>query len=583
MTLLPVVERELRVAARERGTYRVRFVAAAITVFFSGFSLWFVSAFLGDGPIPPRELFVFLTWIAYIFVFFAGYSLTCDAISQEKRDATLGLLFLTDLKGYDVVLGKFSVAAIRGIYALLATIPVLALPLMMGGTNLGELARTTLTLLITLLFSMGVGIAVSPLARKNWSAFSASGFIAFIFALGIPAYSEFVRAVHRSAELAHYLELPSPTFAMYMSFRTAIGLSGNDYALSLGIILLLTLTAVVIASLTTPHVWKDRPPARLLARILEASRNLKFGAPRFRERFRRRLLDRNPLFWLSRRERVSSLGLMLGLLAAGAVAGWVGYQDWTVLGPKGNEIFPVVAWFIATILGHLLLLLRLAVIAAERFGEDRRSGALELILSTPISIQKVLAGHWMGLLRYFAGPALIAFGLQALALAFLFTLEEISDEPRSFVQVVADIFRHLNGILLHPQRWELHFFVVILVTLFPMLVMHWIALGWVSTWRSLRAKHALIAPVTAILTLHLPPPIIFAFVVGYIEDNFRTYFSHGFSQVLLLYTTAAGLMLTHQLLCIWWCRRQIYKHFRTAATDRYQPARARRWWQFGLG
>src|SRR5690349_7265657 len=99
MTLLPVVERELRVAARERNTYRVRFVAALIMVLFCGFSLWFVRAFFNAATIPPRELFLFLTWMTYVFVIIAGFSLTCDCIREEKRDSTLGLLFLTDLRG----------------------------------------------------------------------------------------------------------------------------------------------------------------------------------------------------------------------------------------------------------------------------------------------------------------------------------------------------------------------------------------------------------------------------------------------------------------------------------------------------
>src|SRR5688572_27880445 len=158
MTLLPVVERELRVAARERGTYRVRFIAAFVTVLFSVFSLWFVRVAFDERPLPPRELFLFLTWFSFVFVVLAGFSLTCDSIREEKQDSTLGVLSLTDLKGYDVVLGKFSVAVLRGFYSLLATVPVLALPLMMGGTNLTELARVALTLLITLLFSMTVEI-----------------------------------------------------------------------------------------------------------------------------------------------------------------------------------------------------------------------------------------------------------------------------------------------------------------------------------------------------------------------------------------------------------------------------------------
>ena len=54
-------------------------------------------------------------------------------MSEEKREGTLGLLFLTDLKGYDVVAGKLVANSLNGFYALMAILPVVALALLMGG------------------------------------------------------------------------------------------------------------------------------------------------------------------------------------------------------------------------------------------------------------------------------------------------------------------------------------------------------------------------------------------------------------------------------------------------------------------
>lgn len=581
MMLLPVVERELRVAARERGTYRVRFLAALLPVLFSIFSLWFVRVAFDETPIPPRMLFLFLSWIAFIFVCVAGFALTCDSISQEKRDSTLGLLFLTDLKGFDIVLGKLSIAAIRGLYALIATVPVLALPLMMGGTNLAELSRIALVLVLALTLSMTVGIAVSSFLHRSWSAFGVSAAIIFALAAFLPGYSQFVRAFYRNPLVAHWIELPSPSYAFYMSFRNAIGLSGNGFEVSLGIILFMAFAALTIASLRTPRVWKDRPPARRLARFLELLCGLKYGASNSRARFRRRLLDANPVFWLSRREQVSSPGLLLFLFVIGAAAGSAGWRDWTMFGPQGNHVLPVVAWFACCAASHFLILLRLAIVAAERFGEDRRSGALELILSTPISIKRVLSGHWMGVRRYFAGPILLAFSFQAIALSYVFTLEHDPEFFRTMPQIFLDIFRHLRGFPMHDYRWERHFMVVVLVTLFPAVILHWTALAWLSTWRALREKHQLLAPINSLIILHLPPFAAFICTTGFLE-RFHMLPSHDFSEALTLYGLALSYVVIHQLLCIWLSRRLIYKHFRTAATDRYQPRLRRRWWHLGV-
>ena len=579
MTLLPVVERELRVAARERGTYRVRFLAAFVTVLFSVFSLWFVRFAFNERPIPPRDLFLFLSWISFIFVVLAGFSLTCDTISEEKRDSTLGLLFLTDLKGYDVVLGKFSVAVLRGVYALLATVPVLALPLMMGGTNLSELARVAFTLLITLLFSMTVGLVISALSRRSWSAFGNSAVVLFVFAAALPAISQLVGAYYRSYGLANLILLPSPSYAMYHSFRTAVGLTGNDYRTSLIIIASLIAAGLFAASQITPRVWKDRPPARRMARILEWFRAVRFGSAEFRTRFRRQLLDTNPIFWLSRRERVSSLGMLLGLAFLAGTAAWIGRQDWSMFGPRGNEVLPVIAWFFCTAAVHGLMIVRLAIVAAERFGEDRRSGALELILSTPLSIRTVLAGHWKGLRRYFAGPALIAFGVHAMALNLFFTIPPIVDEGvRNIGEVLVQTFQHIGGQPVRHSGWEVLMIALIIFGMFPLLLLDWIAIAWLGTWCSLRSKHLIFAPIQTFFILHVPPVIIYSLIAGFFANS-GFLAGNTFSDALMLYMVVVSLFVANQIGCIWWSRRQIYKHFRTAATDRYQPAKNRRWWQ----
>lgn len=581
MTLLPVVEREFRVAARETNTYRVRFMAAFVTILFSSFSLWMVRVFFGAHPIPPRELFVILTWLEFVFVVIAGFSLTCDSISEEKRDATLGLLFLTDLKGYDVVLGKLVVAGVRGFYSLIATVPVLALPLMLGGTNLSELARTTTTLGLTLFLSMAVGIAISVWMRRGWTAFGLSASVLLILALVLPLYSEFVRAYFRNTYLAHLIELPSPSYAMSMSFRSATGLSGYGYSTSLSLLALTAIVAIASAALVTPHVWKDRPPTRYFASVLEFLRGWKFGTKRVRLEFRRRLLNVNPVFWLSRREQVSSPGLMGSIVVCGLIAGWFSSRDWSAKGWQGNVIIPFLSWIVCGSLVHLLILLRIPVLAAERFGDDRRSGALELILSTPIPVRAVLSGHWMALRRYLAGPIVLALGIHLLVICLFLNIQHLNDEtpPLTLLELLMGILEHLLNGWVDPSRREFHLGILVPIAVIPVLVLDWIAAAWLSTWLSLRVKKALTAPLASFVLLHLPPWLAQLLIALTLED-WHLVPRNDFSQALLFCFIGAITIVSHQLLCIWWSRRQLYRHFRTAATDRYQPFPKRRWWQW---
>lgn len=67
--------------------------------------------------------------------------LTADSLSRERREGTLGFLFLTDLQGY-VVAGKLAGLALIPLHGLLATFPIAALTLCLGGVTAGEFWRT---------------------------------------------------------------------------------------------------------------------------------------------------------------------------------------------------------------------------------------------------------------------------------------------------------------------------------------------------------------------------------------------------------------------------------------------------------
>ena len=134
MTFLPIVERELRVAARRRGTYWTRVFAALIAICAAGWMLTLSNLGRHESPSElSRSIFMTLSSFAFLYCLVAGARNTADCLSEEKREGTLGLLFLTDLKGYDVVLGKLVATSLNSFYGLLAIFPVLAIPLLLGG------------------------------------------------------------------------------------------------------------------------------------------------------------------------------------------------------------------------------------------------------------------------------------------------------------------------------------------------------------------------------------------------------------------------------------------------------------------
>ena len=172
MTVLPIVERELRLAARRGVTYWTRLGVASTAILVGAV------VFLLTFGLPPaqtgRYIFQWLAGLLLVYCLAYGRHSTADCLSQEKREGTLGLLFLTDLKGHDVVLGKLVATSVRGFYGLLAVFPVLAAPLLLGGITSGEFWRVVLVLMDTFLLSLAIGMLGSALSRDLRRAMAAN-------------------------------------------------------------------------------------------------------------------------------------------------------------------------------------------------------------------------------------------------------------------------------------------------------------------------------------------------------------------------------------------------------------------------
>jgi len=127
MNSSPIVARELRVRARLPGTHRLRWLVAGGALIIS---LSLVLDTAGKPATAGQTTFYSLAGLAMVFCLFEGPRCTADCLSREKREGTLGLLFLTDLGGVDVVLGKLFAVSLNSVYGVFAILPVMALPIL---------------------------------------------------------------------------------------------------------------------------------------------------------------------------------------------------------------------------------------------------------------------------------------------------------------------------------------------------------------------------------------------------------------------------------------------------------------------
>src|SRR5262249_30704442 len=133
----PVIERELRAESRHSFTYWLRVLGAgavlAVAVVFL-WGIWRTGTDFTRGP----PLFGSLQCGLFISIWTLVPLMSSDYISREKREGTLGLLFLTLLRAPQIVLAKGLGQGLRALTLWLAIGPVLAISFLAGGVSWKE-------------------------------------------------------------------------------------------------------------------------------------------------------------------------------------------------------------------------------------------------------------------------------------------------------------------------------------------------------------------------------------------------------------------------------------------------------------
>src|SRR5678815_5345446 len=123
--MLPIVHREMAVAARRKTTYAFRGFAGFIA-FVILFATWM--DLRQNGCLMPngKGLLWSITVVGCVVATWQGIVRAARCLSEERANGTLGLLFLTPLKTVDVVFGKFTTAALLAIQIAVTLAPMLA-------------------------------------------------------------------------------------------------------------------------------------------------------------------------------------------------------------------------------------------------------------------------------------------------------------------------------------------------------------------------------------------------------------------------------------------------------------------------
>ena len=209
---------------------------------------------------PTKELagFLFgvLTGGAVLFALLSGPRSTADCISEEKREGTLGLLFLTDLKGYDVARGKLVAGSLNSFYTVVAMVPMLAIPLLLGGgITLAEFGRMALVTLNALFFSLTLGIWSSSMCRSAQKSSAACSLMLIVFVVLSPAMGALMATLQKApSSVSQFYLAPSVGFSYYLAFDAPYRLNKEWFWISLGVVHAVSWLGLVLASWITTAI-----------------------------------------------------------------------------------------------------------------------------------------------------------------------------------------------------------------------------------------------------------------------------------------------------------------------------------------
>ncbi len=539
---LSVARRELRLVA-----YSVRFYRARSGIAAAGL-VGIVCAFLGlkefSSPyLLGQAVFTVAAWVIFLI---AGVSFgaTADSVSSEKRAGTLGLLFLTHLKGPDVILGKLIAHTLGYVTALAALFPLLAIPILLGGITSAQLFRLSISVVNMLLFSAAAGMLASTLCVRDQIAQSKAVQIILLFAAILPGLAWFLRYTGCDPSICLVLDLLSPVFTLRGALGSLIGPQSSWFYLSAALVFLISCALLLLASLLVPFSWQEGGKKSFAARLAERLSSSKTIPARSSEGAA--LLDRNPFLWLLIRDPYLRRTLWISIASALGL---------TVLLDPILSLYWTRDGFALLVSGMLLFFLfaitKIAFgrVAVSHISAAKESGILQTILASHVGIEDIVTAQFRALLKLLAWPA-AAVSILAIA-TLLYSLATID--------TIANTFTSPPEIQGYRFRALVIFAIAILFLFFDAITLTWA--GVLCAFKTSRPSKA--HSWTGFLALALPNVLYLAAVVTLVQfQSIRPWFE-AFYPPLILWMV---LRFANNILVILYARRWLQRAARQTAT-----------------
>jgi len=360
-----LIGREFRAASRQKRIYGMRVLMALMLALalLMGVGIQFASRTTGSGT----GIFAGLGLVIFLFASVFVIAQSCGSIADERRQGTLGLLLLTPLRPFEVVLGKFMARSCEGLQLCLVALPMIVVPFAMGGLTGGQILTVFVVILAQVMLCGAVSIFCSAFCKNAATAFGAA-------MLMISGY-EILGVI--LAQAGSFLGVGGVTAYPIWTFLNPLAVVIRQFSMGTGDLAwsMLTLGFSMVIALAMIGLAAVRVP-RVLTADFNVSRWVAFARARKIRRSRCRADVKAPIYWLewgrwkSKRNIIFTVAIIA--LVSVACYVWPGEGTLMVFAQLGG-----LASFMLTILMIVSLVRNIQTQKQERI--------FELMLTAPIT------------------------------------------------------------------------------------------------------------------------------------------------------------------------------------------------------
>jgi ABC-type Na+ efflux pump permease subunit len=417
----PILTRELTTVPRRSGHYASRAATVGLLAIL-GITTWQATigfardATLGEAAAFGLLLFQIIAFVQLLLTLFFAALSAASAVSQEKDRRTFVLLLITDMRDYEIVLGKMLGALLPILVQLLVTAPVLAMLLLLGGIDPEQVVQAVLVLAAAAVAAGSLGGLVALWRERTFQALALSVLFLVLYICLTQALGVVGPLVAPSVNWATVQAWLDPFVAMQTVLEPPAG-GWAGIAPGYGFVIAMlgwcaVLNGVGIWKLRKwnpsgePIMQRETPEAVETDESVEMEKRAKaHAAPgQLRE------VWANPILWREIRTYAYGRRPLLVKFAFGIVLALILYFAVSELNrPGGRPAFAAAYGLVPVVILSLLLVSAQAVTAVT---SERDGGALDILLVTDVSPYEFVFGKLLGVVyntkEYLIPPLLLA-------------------------------------------------------------------------------------------------------------------------------------------------------------------------------